>query len=253
MPEGDTVHRIALRIDAALGRRRLDSVAAPSRRSPLYSRAGELEGATLEAAEARGKHLLLRFDGGRVVHSHLGMSGRWFVRADGSEPFGRPWLTLAAGAAIASQSGGKLLRLTSARRILIDPTLRRLGPDPLAPGFDEAAASRRLIGWESTEAVGAALLDQRLLAGVGNVIRIEACFAAAVSPWRPIAELGAEEAERIVASCRAIMRETVRTGQRPKRIYGAEINPCPRCGGRIRRRGQGDANRTTSWCPGCQL
>jgi len=104
VPEGDTVHRIALRIDAALGRRRLDSVAAPSRRSPLYSRAGELEGATLEAAEARGKHLLLRFDGGRVVHSHLGMSGRWFVRADGSEPFGRPWLTLAAGAAIAHRT-----------------------------------------------------------------------------------------------------------------------------------------------------
>jgi endonuclease VIII len=253
MPEGDTIHRIALRFNAALAGRRLDSVAAPNPRSPLYGQAGELAGATLEDAEARGKHLLLHFADGQVVHSHLGMNGRWFVRADGSQPFGRPWLTLQAGSGVASQSGGKLLRLTSARRVRNDPALRGLGPDPLGPGFDEAAASRRLVGWEPTEAVGAALLDQRLLAGVGNVIRIEACFAAAVSPWRPIAELTASEAEQLVASCRSIMRETVRTGRRPKQIYGAEMRPCPRCGGRVRRRGQGDANRTTSWCPGCQL
>jgi endonuclease-8 len=253
VPEGDTIHRIALRIDAALAGRSLDSVTAPNPRSPLHARTGELDGATLEEVEARGKHLLLRFADGQVVHSHLGMNGRWFIRADGSRPFGRPWLTLLAGTGVAAQSGGRLLRLTNARRVRNDPTLRGLGPDPLGPGFDEAAASRRLIGWEPTEAVGAALLDQRLLAGVGNVIRIEACFEAAVSPWRPIAELRPPEAEQLVASCRSIMRETVRTGHRPKRIYGAEIRPCPRCAGRITRRGQGDANRTTSWCPGCQL
>jgi endonuclease-8 len=253
VPEGDTVHRIAERIGAALGGRRLERVAAPSPRSPLHSRTAALEGAILEAAEARGKHLLLRFAGGQVVHSHLGMSGRWFVRADGSQPLGRPWLVLAAGPWRAAQSGGRLLRLTSARRVRNDPALRRLGPDPLGSGFDEAAASRRLSGWEPSETVGVALLDQRLLAGVGNVIRIEACFAAAVSPWRRIGELSPEEADRLVASCRSIMSATVRTGHRPKRIYGAEMRPCPRCGERISRRGQGDANRTTSWCPGCQL
>ena len=143
MPEGDTIHRIALRINAALAGRRLDSVAAPNRRSPLHARTGELDGATLEDAEARGKHLLLRFADGLVVHSHLGMNGRWFVRTDGSEPFGRPWLTLVAGTGVASQIGGQAAA-TDQR----PPRPQRsrtcgLGPDPLGPGFDRP---RRAVG-----------------------------------------------------------------------------------------------------------
>lgn len=252
MPEGDTIHRIALRIEAALGGRRLERVEAPNPRSPLHSRAGDLEGATLERAEARGKHLLLHCSGEQVIHSHLGMNGRWFIRSDGSPPYGKPWLLLAAGPGIASQSGGKLLRLISARRARNDPVLRALGPDPLAPDFDQAVAVQRLLSWEPSAEVGAALLDQRLLAGIGNVIRIEACFAAAVSPWRRVERLNGGEAERIVTSCREVMLEAVRTGHRPKRIYGAERKPCPRCGGRIERGRQGDDARTTSWCPGCQ-
>jgi endonuclease VIII len=252
LPEGDTIHRAALRIEAALGGRRLERIEAPNRRSPLHSRAGDLEGATLERIEARGKHLLLFCSGGQVIHSHLGMNGRWLIRSDGSAPYGKPWLLLAAGQSIVSQTGGKLLRLTSARRVRSDPTLLQLGPDPLAPEFDQAAAVQRLLGWEPSAEVGAALLDQRLLAGVGNVIRIEACFAAAVSPWRRIGRLQGEEAEGIVSACCEVMLETLRTGHRPKRIYGAERRPCPRCGARIERGRQGDDARTTSWCPGCQ-
>jgi len=252
VPEGDTIHRIALRIEAALGGRRLERVEAPNPRSPLHSRAGDLEGSTLERVEARGKYLLLHCSGDQVLHSHLGMNGRWLIRSDGSAPHGKPWLLLAAGPRIASQTGGKLLRLTSARRARSDPQLRQLGPDPLAPDFDQGAAVQRLLSWEPSAEVGAALLDQRLLAGVGNVIRIEACFAAAVSPWRKVGRLEGEEAAEIVTSCRRVMSEAVRTGRRPKRIYGAERKPCPRCGARIQRRRQGDDARTTSWCPGCQ-
>ncbi len=253
MPEGDTIHRIARRIDAALAGRALERAEAPNPRSPLHGRVAELAGATLLRSEARGKHLLLHLDRDRVLHNHLGMNGRWRVSADGRPPGGKPWLLLASGPAVASLSGGKLLRLTSVARARSDPALALLGPDPLAPGFDEAAAAERLAGWEPSERVGAALLDQRLLAGVGNVIRIEALWRARVSPWRRVGELAGDEPRELVAACRWIMETALTRGSRPKRIYGSLARrPCPRCGGRIRAHGQGDDNRVTYWCEGCQ-
>lgn len=254
MPEGDTIHRIARRIDIALVGKRLERIEAPNPRSPLHARVAELQGASIERAEARGKHLLLHMSGERVVHSHLGMNGRWFVTADGRLPYGRPWLLLASGPALASLHGSKLLRLVSSARARNDPALAQLGPDPLAADFDQLAAGRRLLAWEPTEKVGAALLDQRLWAGIGNVIRIEALHLARVSPWRPVAELSQDEAVDLARHSRWIMATAVREGRRPKRIYGGLARrPCPRCGGRIRRHGQGDDNRVTYWCEHCQL
>jgi endonuclease-8 len=252
MPEGDTIHRIARRLEAGLGGREIETATAPSARSPLHGRAGELAGRTLDAVEARGKHLLLSFSGDVVVHSHLGMNGRWSVRDDGRMPAGRPWLVLAAGAAVASQRGGRVLRMTSAVRARNDPVLLHLGPDPLAPGFDPAAAAARLLAYEPTAAVGEALLDQSLIAGIGNVLRVEACFATAVSPWRRIADLEVQEARAIVDATAAVMATTLAEGRRPKQFYGRAPRPCPRCGGRIETRGQGDDNRVTYWCDGCQ-
>ncbi len=254
MPEGDTIHRVARRIDAALAGRTLERIEAPNPRSPLHLRVEELAGARLERAEARGKHLLLHFSGERVVHSHLGMSGRWLVRVDNEGPRGRPWLLLGSGPALAAMTGGKLLRLTSSRRARNDPILLGLGPDPLAPGFDDEAAAARLLGSEPGAPIGAALLDQSLFAGIGNVIRIEALWQAQVSPWRAVSELEADEAQALVVAARSIMETNLRSGHRPKSIYGwISRRPCPRCGGRIRRRGQGDDNRVTYWCRGCQL
>ena len=180
------------------------------------------------------------------------MNGRWFVRGDGRPSYGKPWLELAAGPAIASQNGGKILRMISAARARNDPVLLQLGPDPLRPGYDPAAAASRLLAYEPAAAVGEALLDQSMIAGVGNVIRIEACFIAAVSPWRPVGELTTEEAAAIVAANSWVMETSLATGRRPKQIYGRARRPCARCGGRIMTRGQGDDNRVTYWCSGCQ-
>jgi len=251
VPEGDTIHRVARRFATLVGRT-IDRAAAPSARSPLHASAHELTGRTLESAEAFGKHLLLTFSGERVVHSHLGMNGRWFVSSDVRRSQGRPWLELAAGTVVATQRGGKLLRMTSAARARHDPLLMRLGPDPLRPGYDPDVATSRLLAYEPSIAVGEALLDQSLIAGVGNVIRIEACFEPAVSPWRKVGELAPEEARAIVAATSRVMEATLETGRRPKRIYGRDRLPCPRCGGRVRTRGQGDDNRITYWCDGCQ-
>lgn len=253
MPEGDTIHRAARRIDVALAGRQLGLVEAPNPRSPLHRRATELTGTTLELAEARGKHLLLHFSGDRVVHSHLGMNGRWRISADGRMPYGKPWLTLASGRAFAALSGGKLLRLVSSSRARNDPALLQLGPDPLAADFAPEAAAARLSGWEPSERVGAALLDQALIAGIGNVIRIEALWLAEISPWRRVGELSETEAADLVRHSQWIMETAIRRGSRPQRIYGKLARrPCPRCGGRIRSHGQGDDNRLTYWCEGCQ-
>ena len=255
MPEGDTIHRISRRINAALAGRQLDVAVAPNARSPLHRRASELEGATLTKSEAFGKHLLVHFDNDRVVHSHLGMNGRWRISIDGSQAFGKPWLLVASGPAQAHVSGGKILRLVSAAKARNDPSIRSLGPDPLRPDFDEDAAAARILGWEPSERIGAALLDQSLIAGIGNVIRIEALWLAEVSPWRPIAELREPEAAALVTHSRWVMETAIAKGRRPKQIYGRNLarRPCPRCGGHIRSHGQGDDNRVTYWCEGCQL
>lgn len=141
MPEGDTIHRIAGRIGTALGGREIERAQAPNPRSPIHHRASELAGLTLERAEARGKHLLLHFSHGLVVHSHLGMNGRWWVSTDGASAPAKPWLSLASGSGGAAQSSGKLLRIVSESRARNDPVLRRLGPDPLRPAFDRPAAA----------------------------------------------------------------------------------------------------------------
>jgi len=252
MPEGDTIHRAARKIHTALAGRELQIADAPNPRSPIHNRSGELAGATLERAEARGKHLLLHLSGERVIHSHLGMSGRWFVRADGRLPHGKPWLVLASGRAIASTSGGKILRLVSASRARNDPSLLQLGPDPLRPEFDPEAAPARILAYSPSAGIGEALNDQSLIAGIGNVIRVEACFLPGISPWRKVGDLSAEEARKIVGAASWVMETSMQRGSRPKQIYGRTRGPCPRCGGRIRVHGQGDDNRVTFWCEGCQ-
>lgn len=253
MPEGDTIHLAARRIEAALGGRPLEVAGAPNPRSPLHRRTGQLEGLTVESVEARGKHLLLHLSDDLVLHSHLGMNGRWWVDTDGRAPFGRPWLVLGSGRSVAAQSQGKLLRLTSEARTRRDPGLARLGPDPLDPAFDAVAAARRLLSAQADLEVGELLLDQRVIAGIGNAIRNEACFAARISPWRRLNELSADDAERLIGECERIMQRSIESGRRPRSIYRAQGRLCPACGGPIASRGQGDANRTAYWCPRCQM
>jgi endonuclease-8 len=252
MPEGDTIHRIAERMRVALAGKVVERAEAPSPRSPLHSRAAEIQGRVLEGAEARGKHLLVHFSDGLALHSHLGMNGRWFIRADGRFPHGKPWLVLASGRAVASLVGGKTLRLVSESRLRNDPGLAQLGPDPLAPVFDREEAAARLLRAGTGTQVGAALIDQGIIAGIGNVIRIEALFRARVNPWRPVNELDADEALRVVAECERVMRTSIRTGRRPATMYKPAGRVCPRCGGPVQTRGQGDANRVTYWCDRCQ-
>jgi endonuclease VIII len=250
MPEGDTIHRAAQRLNIALGGREIGLAAAPNPRSPLHRRAGELQGLTLEEAEAIGKHLLVHFSRDVVLHTHLGMNGKVFVAADGRMPYGKPWWTLASGRSVASQTGAKLLRLTSESRARNDPSLMQLGPDPLRPGFDFSSTAARLRERAAHREIGDALLDQGIVAGVGNVIRVEGLFRARVGPFRKVSDLSDDELELVIEQTARVMRESMATGRRPRAMYRARR--CPGCGGEISSRGQGDDNRIAYWCPACQ-
>ena len=251
MAEGDTILRAARRIDAALA----GATLAASAPNPRGRAAGieRLDGQTLAGIDAHGKHLLFDF-GDLVLHSHLGMNGSWHVYPRGArwrKPRRSAWAVLAGEGQEAVQFGGPTLRLIPADRLRRDPQLARLGPDILAPELDLDAVVRGL-GADPARGLGDALLDQGLVAGIGNIFKSEACFAARVDPWRPIAGLGDDELRAVLAAARAQMQEAVAAGHHTYAVYRAR-RPCPSCHGPISARGQGDANRTTYWCPACQF
>ena len=251
MAEGDTVLRAAQRIGAALGGEEV-AVAAPNPRG-LATGVERLDGRRLEAAEARGKNLLLDF-GDLVLHSHLGMSGSWHVCKRGAawrKPRAVAWVVLSGQEHQAVQFGGPTLRVLSSAQLRRDPVLAGLGPDILAEDLDVETVLRSLRSG-ADRSLGEALLDQSLVAGIGNVFKSEACFAAGVDPWRSTAKLPDEDLRRVLASARRLMREAVSSGRAERSVYRRAGRPCPACVTPILSRGQGDANRTTYWCPTCQ-
>jgi endonuclease-8 len=250
--EGDTILRAARRIEAAI---RGDPVeaGAPNPRGRAVG-IERLSGRELERAEARGKHLLLHFGGELVLHSHLGMSGAWHVYRRG-EPWRKPsaaaWATLSTSRGEAVQFGGPTLRLLRAEALARDPLLSRLGPDVLTPDFDAEPIARSLRG-APDRALGDVLLDQHLVAGIGNIFKSEACFAVRLDPWRRVDGLTDDQLRGVAQAAHDLMQAAVDEGRGERAVYRRAGRPCPRCGTPIRARGQGDANRTTYWCPTCQ-
>ena len=213
-----------------------------------------LDGRLLESVESRGKHLLLHFSEGIALHSHLGMRGSWHLYESGERwrrPARRAWIGIAAGGREAVNFDGSTLRLVREVELGRDPRLARLGPDILAEDWAPGPAADRLAAARELE-VGEAMLDQTLMAGVGNIFKSEGCFAASVSPWRRVGGLDRDELARLLERTRALMAGAVASGRHPDRVYRRAGRPCPRCGSRISARQQGDEARMTYWCPRCQ-
>ncbi len=256
MPEGDTLRWHANRIRPVLEGRVPDEIRVHPRFT--HDRWPErLAGRQVNGVDARGKHLFLRFDGGLTLHSHLGMIGTWAVyRPDRrwGRSRRRAWLVMRVGTTEVVQFDGPTLELVSEGRTRFDQRLAALGPDVLEDEFDSAEFLRRLRLDDPTRPIGDALLDQRTVAGIGNMWKAEGCWEAAVDPWRPTREVSDDEAMRIVELVRPRMMHSGVNGPRviEKRVYGRLARPCPRCGTRITSRGQWEDNRTTFWCPGCQ-
>jgi endonuclease-8 len=257
MPEGDTIRYAANRMRPVLEGRVPEEIVTPQRRHAMDRWPQRLTGRAVRAIKAHGKHLFLHFDGDLVLHSHLRMTGVWGTyergRRWGRSP-GRAWLVLRTPSHEVVEFDGPLLELVTESRTRFDRRLAALGPDVLADEFDAELFLRRLRADDPTRPIGETLLDQRTIAGIGNLWKAESCWEAGVSPWRATAEVSDEEALAVVAAARPRMLASAVHGHqgRNHHVYGRAGRPCPRCGARIRARGQGDDNRRTFWCPRCQ-
>jgi endonuclease VIII len=243
MPEGDSLHRAARRLQVLVGER--IAVETPHPRAAAALAAERLDGRRLVGVEAVGKNLMLRFEGGLVLRSHLRMSGRWQVRGKGRPRRGTPWLVLAGREREAVLWNGPVLELTGRGT-------RRVGPDILADPPDLRAMTENLRRAHPSRKLGDVLLDQRLVAGIGNVWKAESLWQAGLSPWLSLGETTDEELERVLGEAAQLMRASVEGLAHARVVYRKAGRPCPRCGERICARGQGDDNRTAYWCPGCQ-
>jgi endonuclease VIII len=243
MPEGDALHRAARRLQVLVGDEL--EVETPHPRAEVKGLAPVLDGRRLEAVEAVGKNLLLHFDGGLVLRSHLRMKGRWRVLARDAPIFGTPWLVLRGAQHAGVLFGGSVLELDRG-------VARRLGPDILDDPLDVEAMLARLRSVEQSRAVGDALLDQRLVAGIGNMWKAEALWCARVSPWQRLGEVGDDELVRVLREAHRLMQASVDGARRRHGVYRRVGRGCPRCGSIVRSWPQGDGARMAYWCPACQ-
>jgi endonuclease-8 len=244
VPEGDTLHRAAARLQPLVGQTL--AVEAVHPRAQAANVAPTLHGRRLESVEAVGKNLVLRFEGGVVLRSHLRMTGKWSLRPSGAEPRGRPWLILRGAEQEGVLWGGPVLELHAR-------ALARLGPDILARPPDFGAMLARLRRADPTRTLGETLLDQSLVAGIGNIWCSESLWEAQLSPWRRLEDVPEPERRSALEAAARLMRAAVdATGPPRLRVYNRAGRPCTRCGTPIRARGIGEANRTAYWCPACQ-
>jgi endonuclease VIII len=243
MPEGDALHRAARRLQILVGQAL--EVETPNPRAAVKQLAPVLDGRRLESVEAVGKNLLLRFDGGLVLRSHLRMKGRWRVLPRDAPLFGSPWLVLRGDEHTAALWHGPVLELDRG-------VARRLGPDILAepPAFDAMLANLRRA--RQAWAVGEAVVDQRLVAGIGNMWKAEALWEARVSPWRPLGEVSDEQLRAALEAAHRLMRSRLDGARQSHRVYRRKGRPCPRCGDAVKSWPQGDGARMAYWCPTCQ-
>lgn len=281
MPEGDTIFRTAARLRHDLqGRTVTDAVS----RQPGLD-AGSLVGHAVRSVEARGKHLLIHFDDGRSVHSHMGMTGSWHVYEPGrswQKPERRAALVIEAtvgpmdaesdiasrstasrdrqSAVIAVCFSPKNLELLTRTALRGHPHLLRLGPDLLAPELDYPEVMRRIRVHEISP-IGEALMNQTILSGIGNVYKSETLFAVRCHPFLPVGRLSDSRVTSIVMTARKLMLRNLDGYPRRTRfaadgrrlwVYNRSGEPCFVCGTSITMRRQGDLGRSTYWCPECQ-
>jgi endonuclease VIII len=239
MPEGDALYRAAERLRVLEGE--VIAAESPHPRAALLGIAERIDGKRLERVEARGKNLLLTFDDGVVVRSHLRMRGRWHVQPAGRPVLGKPWLVLRAGPWQAVQRNGPVLELGTRR-------LARLGPDVMADPPAIPAMLERFRNADQARELGDALLDQTLVAGIGNKWKAEALFDVALSPWLRLRNISDEQLGEVLGAASRLMR----AGRRGNRVYRRVGRPCPRCGTPIVSRPQGEHVRMAYWCPSCQ-
>jgi endonuclease-8 len=275
MPEGDTLFRTA----AGLRPHLVGRVVTAARARAPGPRIERVVGQEVTAVEAVGKNLLVRFANGLELRTHLRMHGSWHRYRPGERwrrPAGRAVVVLEVADAVAVCFDAPVVELLEVQAERLHEPLASLGPDATADEFDRSEALRRLRSPERAgRTIAEALLDQRALAGVGNVYKSEVLFVERVDPFARVGDLGGATLGRLVDRARALLLANrssvarVTTGPAgdgrasalgpaapPGRgrlwVYGRSGRPCRRCGSPIRSRRHGELPRTTYWCPSCQ-
>jgi endonuclease VIII len=258
VPEGDTLFRTAAGLRPHLVGRTVTAARA-RRPGPQVER---IVGTTIEAVESQGKNLLIRFDNGLELRTHLRMNGSWHRYRPGERwrrPESRARVVIEVPGAVAVCFDAPVVELFEQRAEALHPGLGSLGPDLLDPGFNEGAvdeAVRRLGDpARATMSISEALLDQRALAGIGNIWRNETLFVERTDPFALVAALDAAHLRRLVLTAHRLLLESasLAPGRAPMRVYRRAGRPCPRCGTLIQSRPlAAELPRTTYWCPRCQ-
>jgi endonuclease-8 len=264
VPEGDTIAKSALTLAGVLVGRRVTGFRSTVAGVEDRAQALGVVGSAVQAVEARGKHLLMHFGtAGVTLRTHMRMIGSWHLYRAGSrwqKPASYARVIVEAGDVLAVCFSAPEVELLSGNQLAGHTGLGRLGPDLLSPSYDEAEALARLTAASDTE-IADALLDQSIVAGIGNVYKSEILFLEHVSPFTRVASLPLETLAQLLRTARRQMHRNMSTSQRRTTgsgqrnnlwVYNRAGEPCTRCGTLIRRVTQGPNARSTYWCPGCQ-
>lgn len=262
MPEGDTIHRAARTLHAALAGRtvtRFETVL------PQLARI-EMTGRTVEQVEAAGKNLLMHFSGDLHLRTHMRMHGSWHIYRPGEKWRKRRSdmrIVLETDAWVAVAFNVPVAELHDSRSLVRQEDLLRIGPDFLAENFDMDEARRRIRARGDSD-IADVLLNQRVVSGIGNEYKSEVLFMARVSPFARVSDVSDEQLDAILKTARKVMLANVDKPS-PSRIttfrldprlrqyvFGRGGKPCLRCGTPIEYRKQGKDARGTYWCPKCQ-
>ena len=265
MPEGDTLARIA----NVLGRVLVGQEVTAARGRPGGAQLERVVGATIENVEARGKHLLISFSDGLTLHTHLGLQGEWHRYRPTERwhvPASEALAVIETPVQVAVCFNAPTVELIETRALSLHPVLARLGSDVARHSFDPAEALRALRDpSRAAAAVGDALLDQRAVAGLGNVYRSELCFLERINPFTPVREVSDETLTRMLVRGAELTRANSRGGARITTspgtpgntyVYGRAGRPCRRCGTpittHVSKAPWSDTPRRVYWCRSCQ-
>lgn len=274
MPEGDAIFRTARTLQRALGGHTVTRFETAYAHLAVVNDNTPIAGRTIERCESAGKHVLIAFEGDLILRTHMRLHGSWHIYRQGERWWRGPqamriridtadWVAVAFDVPVAE--------FVSARKLATTDPVAALGPDLLGSSFDRDEAVRRLAASGDTP-IAQALLDQRNVAGIGNVYKSEVLFLCGVNPYAPPPDVPVPILERILDTARALLQENVIEGTaaqiqtyRSLRryasysehsdhlwVYGRPNKPCRRCGTPIAVKKMGIDARTTYWCPSCQ-
>ncbi len=261
MPEGDSLYRFAARLRAALDGKVVD--AARSHGPGPVPQIHRIVGARCTGVRSQGKNLIISFDNGLALRGHLRMYGTWHVYAPGEawrKPEREARLVLEVPGAVVVNFSAPVIEMIEERALGHHQPIAGLGPDLLDDRFDADEALRRLGDpARAGLTIGDAIMDQRVMAGVGNIWKHETLFRCGVNPWRRVGELDDETLRALILKAQELLRASVgkpNAGGLTRRpsmfVYMRAGQPCRRCHTRIRSARQGVDIRHTAWCPACQ-